>query len=298
MAYKFIKGKNRISGSQTFLDALSGTVISASYFVGDGSQLTNISGSGGISSVFTTGSVTGSGLVINPITLKDPLVIGTVTASIGFNGNLYGTASNATQAQTASTLSGFNQNNYLTTSSFNTFTASYNTGTFTGSFIGTASYATSASNAITASYALNANALDGINSTEFAILTASNQFTNNNTISGNLNVTGNVSFNGGFILKRTSVSTNTTLNSSQHIVGVDTATATGSLILSLPNASTLASGQVYTVKDEGGMADTKTITISCSVGGQTIDGANSIIIESPYSAINIYTNGIDKYYIY
>ena len=260
MAYKFIKGKNRISGSQTFLDALSGTVISASYFIGDGSQLTNISGSGGISSVFTTGSVTGSGLQVNPITLKDPLVIGTVTASIGFNGNLYGTASYATQALTAS---------YAVNSGLTTVSTS---GSITGSGI--------PANPVVLKDPLIIGAISGT-AAQFTSLTASS-----------------IINNGGFVSKRTSVSTNTTLNSSQHIIGVDTATATGSLILSLPNASTLANGQVYTVKDEGGMADTKTITISCSAGGQTIDGTNSIIIESPYSAINIYTNGIDKYYIY
>jgi hypothetical protein len=104
--------------------------------------------------------------------------------------------------------------------------------------------------------------------------------------------------NGGFVSKRTSVSTNTTLNSSQHIIGIDTATATGSLTLSLPNASTLSNGQVYIIKDEGGMADTKTITISCSVGSQTIDGSSTMIIESPYAAVNIYCNGLDKYFIY
>ena len=59
-----------------------------------------------------------------------------------------------------------------------------------------------------------------------------------------------------------------------------------------------AERKVYIVKDEGGMADTKTITISCSVGSQTIDGNSTITIESPYAAVNIYCNGLDKYFIY
>jgi hypothetical protein len=103
--------------------------------------------------------------------------------------------------------------------------------------------------------------------------------------------------NGGFVSKRTSVSTNTTLNSSQHIIGIDTATATGSLTLSLPNASTLSNGQVYIIKDEGGMADTKNIIINCS-SGQIIDGSPSISLESPYAAVNIYCNGVDRYFVY
>jgi hypothetical protein len=52
------------------------------------------------------------------------------------------------------------------------------------------------------------------------------------------------------------------------------------------------------IKDEGGMADTKTILLSCSITGQTIDGEQTILIESPYSAINLYSNGNNKYFIY
>jgi len=261
MAYKYIKGKNKIRGEQTFVDNLSGSqVISASYFVGDGSGLTNVSGSGGISSVYTTGSVTGSGLQVNPITLKDPLIIGAVTASIGFRGNLYGTASYATQALTAS---------YAVNSGLTTVSTS---GSITGSGI--------PANPVVLKDPLIIGAISG-STAQFTNLTASS-----------------IINNGGFVSKRTSVSTNTTLNSSQHIIGIDTATATGSLTLSLPNASTLSNGQVYIIKDEGGMADTKTITISCSVGSQTIDGSSTMIIESPYAAVNIYCNGLDKYYIY
>ena len=62
--------------------------------------------------------------------------LGSVTASSGFKGNLYGTSSHSTVADTASVLIGFNQNNYVTTSSFNSFSSSYNTGSFTGSFAG------------------------------------------------------------------------------------------------------------------------------------------------------------------
>ncbi len=65
--------------------------------------ITGSASGGGLSTVETSGSITGSGIVSNPVTLKDPLVIGTVTASLGFNGNLNGTASYATNAATAST---------------------------------------------------------------------------------------------------------------------------------------------------------------------------------------------------
>ena len=55
---------------------------------------------------------------------------------------------------------------------------------------------------------------------------------------------------------------------------------------------------MFIVKDEGGMADTYTITLSCSVSGQTIDGEGTVVIESPYSAVNIYSNGSNRYFIY
>jgi hypothetical protein len=182
----------------------------------------------GLNSVYTSGSITGSGLVTDPVRLQDPLIIGSITASNGFNGRLYGTASYALDAvsssfaiiaATASTLTSFVQSDYLTTASFNQFSSSYNTGSFSGSLNGTASYAlnattasyvlnavsasfaTSASysvtasfaqNATTASYSLNSDKLDGIDSSGFAILTASNIFTNNQIISGNLDVAGTV----------------------------------------------------------------------------------------------------------
>ena len=65
----------------------------------------------------------------------------------------------------------------------------------------------------------------------------------------------------------------------------------------LPAAGAFTAGQYFTVKDESGGADVKNITILAS-GSQTIDGATSIILESPYAAVNIYSNGSDKFFIY
>jgi hypothetical protein len=88
-----------VSGTLQNGHVSSSLPITASYFVGDGRYLTNISGSGGISSVYTSGSVTGSGLLSNPITLTDPLIIGTISSSYIYSpqitGTLYGTASYA-----------------------------------------------------------------------------------------------------------------------------------------------------------------------------------------------------------
>lgn len=188
MAYKVIKGKNRITGSQTFIDALSGSTISASYFVGDGSLLTNIAGGG---------AATGGG----PLTA--------IQFKTGSAGEISGSS------------------DLLFDYTIPKFTA-----------------------------------------------------------------------NSGFVVKRTTTSGNLSISSAQHVIGVDTANATASITLTLPNASALSDGQMFVVKDEGGMADTRTITVSCSVSGQTIDGEATVLIESPYSAINIYSNGSNKYFIY
>ena len=67
---------------------------------------------------------------------------------------------NPTTADTDLVLKTASVTGFVTTSSFNAFTSSYNTGSFTGSFtgslFGTSSWAVSASNAQTASYVLNA----------------------------------------------------------------------------------------------------------------------------------------------
>ena len=187
MAYKYSKGKNKISGSITLQDALSGSVISASFFVGDGSLLTNIG----------TGLATGQG----------------PTGSLQFKSGSDGAISGSSDLIFDHTIPKF-------------------------------------------------------------------------------------TVNSGFVVNRTSVSGNFTLTPAQHVIGVDTYSATASLVISLPDASTLSDGQMYILKDEGGAADINTVSISCSVSGQTIDGNSLILIESPYAAVNIYCNGLDKYFIY
>lgn len=94
------------------------------------------SGGGGLTSVETSGSVTGSGIVSNPITLKDPLIIGTVTASLGFSGNIFGTASYASNSATAS----FVQNAQSASFVLNAVSSSFATNSLTAStsFIGAA----------------------------------------------------------------------------------------------------------------------------------------------------------------
>lgn len=93
---------------------------------------------------------------------------------------------------------------------------------------------------------------------------------------------------------RTVVTTNITSSVSDKILAVN---ATSSLEITLPAASGFTNGQYFTIKDEAGNAHTNNITVTAG-GSDTIDGTNSIVLESPYAAINLYSNGTDKFYIY
>ena len=67
--------------------------------------------------------------------------------------------------------------------------------------------------------------------------------------------------------------------------------------IQLPSAGDYQAGQYFTIKDESGASDTKNITIIAS-GSQTIDGENSVVLESPYAALQLYSNGTDKFFIF
>jgi len=115
--------------------------------------------------------------------------------------------------------------------------------------------------------------------------------------SGNdVTVTVNASAGGGGDVSygRTNVAGNYTATTNDKILGVN---ATGPLQITLPAASGFSAGQYFTIKDEAGNANTHNITVSAS-SGDRIDGAGTIILESPYAAVNIYSNGTDKFFIY
>ena len=81
---------------------------------------------------------------------------------------------------------------------------------------------------------------------------------------------------------------------SDYIIGVS---ASAEIIIQLPNAATLGSGQTYVIKDEAGNASSWAIQVKAHAA-QTIDGQASVYLESPYSSINLYCNGSDKFFIF
>ncbi len=99
---------------------------------------------------------------------------------------------------------------------------------------------------------------------------------------------GNVSYG------RTVVAGTLTSSVSDKILGVN---STASLEIRLPAASGFSNGQYFTIKDELGNAGSNSITV-LTTGADTIDGLSSIVLESAHAAINLYSNGSNKFFIY
>ena len=99
---------------------------------------------------------------------------------------------------------------------------------------------------------------------------------------------GSISYSRRFISAHATASTNDTL------IGIS---ASAPLELQLPSAGDYDAGQYFVIKDEAGNSNIHNITILAS-GSQTIDGLSSILLESPYAAVSIYSDGTSKYFIY
>jgi len=90
------------------------------------------------------------------------------------------------------------------------------------------------------------------------------------------------------------VTANTTLAEDDYYLGIS---ASSGVTVTLLDASELSDGQTFTFKDEKGNGDVINIVIAAS-GSQTIDGISQVELESAYGALNIYTNGSNKYFIF
>ena len=101
--------------------------------------------------------------------------------------------------------------------------------------------------------------------------------------------------NGTLTLNRRLISTNETATVHDYIVGIDSANS--NIAFQLLKADALSNGQILLIKDEGGNAETNNITINAS-GADNIDGQNSIVLESSYASIQLFCNGLNKYFIY
>jgi hypothetical protein len=101
--------------------------------------------------------------------------------------------------------------------------------------------------------------------------------------------------NTGIVLNRVTTATNYTANKSNYIIGVDS--TSNPVVVTLPDAATLSSGHAFIVKDEGGGAFANNITISAS-GSQKINNSNTVVLEVPYSSIQLYCNGTSGFFLF
>ena len=107
----------------------------------------------------------------------------------------------------------------------------------------------------------------------------------------------NTKLHGGLSFKRSTVSADFQMTALNYLIGVQTNLLGGNVTVTLPTAASCLDGQTFLIKDEGGIAHTNKIIVICKVG-DTIDGETSVILESPYAAINIYSNGSSKFFIH
>ena len=111
---------------------------------------------------------------------------------------------------------------------------------------------------------------------------------------GTIHLNKPLSIDGGISAHRLQITSSFTASNSNYFIGVSASTA---ITVQMPSATILLDGQFFVVKDEGGNADLYNITVKTS-GSQTIDGQSTIVLESPFSSVNLYSNGVDKYFIY
>ena len=104
-----------------------------------------------------------------------------------------------------------------------------------------------------------------------------------------------LNISGGVVLHHRTSTATITASVDDYYIGMDSNSA--AVELRLPDAAVLTDGHTYIIKDEGGNAGTNNITILAS-GSQTIDGENSLILESSYASLSLYCNGVDRYYVY
>jgi hypothetical protein len=99
------------------------------------------------------------------------------------------------------------------------------------------------------------------------------------------------------ILNRICISSSFYINHLNYYIGVDTQNTTGSVVVYLPHASGSVSGRTYTIKDESGNCNNNLITVQ-PTNGNTIDGLNNVILDSPYASLTVYTDGVSRWFIY
>ena len=129
-----------------------------------------------------------------------------------------------------------------------------------------------------------------------AYTTSSVNIGSSGTPSHPLSVIGISELSGGVVHKRVYKTGNYTVTTADYLVGVNS--SGGAVTLTLPAAGATLDGQTWLIKDEGGVAQTKNITITGSNNTNTIEGTTQIVLASNYAAVKIYCDGNNKFFVY
>jgi hypothetical protein len=97
----------------------------------------------------------------------------------------------------------------------------------------------------------------------------------------------------GRAITRTAKTAAYTITGADYLVGCDTTSA--AFTITLPEASTVAN-QVFYVVDEAGTANANNITIARS-GSDTINGDTSVLVNTSYTSLTLYSDGGTGYHI-
>ena len=119
------------------------------------------------------------------------------------------------------------------------------------------------------------------------------------TPAANLHVSGNYStaaayLSGGVRFRRCAVTDHYTASAGDYFLGVDS--AAGAISISL-NATQFADGQTLVIKDETGNASTNSITLTAAIAQKIDVNQRSVIIESPFGAVSLYTDN-NNWFVY
>ena len=281
-------------GSYLGLDVNNNIVVTASLGGGEGDGIfTTINGS----SAYVTSS-----LAIGGTTAPDHQVSisGSMSASVNISASaFYGDGANLTNLPAGGLVVAINSTQAYLTSSL--------------ALGGTSApdHALSISGSMSASVNISASAFygDGANLTGItasAVQVAdgpvgSLQFRVDTPVSGEISGSSTVLYDttntrltvgAGIVYNRTAIATIHTASVSEYILGV-TAVPTEIEV----DATLFAEGQVLVIKDESGATSVTDTILLSGAAAQTIDGATTVTIESPYGSVLLYSNG-SNWFIY
>ena len=104
-------------------------------------------------------------------------------------------------------------------------------------------------------------------------------------------------FYGGMAYKRRIVADDYQVLKTDYLIGVQSNSLSGVTTITLPNATACIGGQKFLIKDEGGAMNSNNVVVTAKTG-ETIDGEQSVVINSNYAAISVYTDGASKFFIF